>query len=300
MSCVASSSLLLLGHAKQAEHTLKLLEVEYQELENAPSYLQGLLFAHQAALLYEQNQLEQAFDLAQQALHLIEQTDIVLFMEQSYVILIQIFLSRQQHAAAQEMLQRFSTLLAYRDNEYAQASLLSGLQVRFWLATGKLQLAVQWRKQWQKLAPLQPVFAQERVAIAQARVLLTEQKSAEAHHLLTTWLPQARLAERKAHVLEMCLLEALACQQMQRGPEALQALAEALVIGESEGFVRHFLDEGAQLVPLLQRSRACHGGGYIDRLLEAFEQEKQKMGKVAIRASFTLNQALIIKHSSNH
>ncbi len=291
--CLASSYLLMLGQVKQAEHALDLISLKYPETRNPPTPSQGVLYAYQAALLYEQNALERAFDLAQQAQHLIGQAGVLLFVDSAYVVLLQIFLACEQFDAAEETLQHLLTLPTYRDNDYVQAWQLSGLQVRLWLATGKQELAVQWSKRCQQQAPLPSVFAQEREAVAQVRVLLAEHRSEEACHLLAAWLPQARLMERYEHVLEMCLLQALAFQQMRKEQDALYALEEALAIGEPEGYVRHFLDEGSGLVPLLKRSRDRHPSLYVDRLLEAFGQADKKVRKQTISASSPHNQTLI-------
>ena len=154
--------------------------MEHQQTPNLPSSFLGVLYAYQAAVLYEQNSLERAFDLAQQAQHLTWQVGAFLFVDPAYVVLIQIFLAGKQFDAAEETLQRLLALPSYRDNDYAQTWLLSGLQVRLWLATGKQETAVQWSKRRQQHAPLPPVFAQEREAVAQELALLTK-KLTEAH-----------------------------------------------------------------------------------------------------------------------
>jgi LuxR family maltose regulon positive regulatory protein len=289
LSCKASSYLLMLGQLKQAGQALALLALEHRE----QPLLRGFLSASQAALLYEQNQLEQAFDLAQQAVHLLEQAGAMLYVDQAYVVLMRIFLARLQFDEAEDALHRLLTLPAYRDNRYAQTWCLSGLQVQLWLATGKQDVAVQWRKECQQQAPLPSVFAQEREAVAGVRVLLAEWRSEEAHQLLAPWLPRARQTGRWEQVLEMCLLEALACQQMQQEQEALQALEEALTIGEPEGYLRHFLDEGSRLVPLLKRSRERQRGPYVDRLLEAFVEGEKRTREKTGPASPAHSQVLI-------
>ena len=285
--CLASFYLLMLGQVKQAEHALDLISLKHPETRNPPSPSLGVFYAYQAALLYEQNSLERAFDLAQQAQHLIGQAGVLQFIDAAYMVLLQIFLACGQFDAAEETLQHLLALPSYRDNAYVQTWLLSGLQVRLWLATGKQELAVQWSKRRQQQAPLSSVFAQEREAVAQARVLLAERRSEEARSLLATWLPQARSMERYEHVLEMCLLQALAYQQMRREQDALHALQEALAIGEPEGYMRHFLDEGPALVPLLKRSREHYPSSYVDRLLEAFGQGEKRTSKQISHVSTT-------------
>ncbi|GHO97553.1 LuxR family transcriptional regulator [Reticulibacter mediterranei] len=289
MSCIAASYLLMLGQVKHAEQELARLALEPWEHPLA----RGYLAASQAVLLYEQNQLEPAFDQAQQALHLLEQAGAGHIVDRAYVVLMQIFLARQQFDEAEDALQRLLTLPFYRDNRYAQTWRLAGLQVRLWLSVGQQDVAVQWWMRAQQQVPLPSVFAQEREAVAGVRVLLAERKSEEARHLLAPWLPQARLTERREQVLEMCLLEALASQQMQQEQQALQALEEALLIGEPEGYLRHFLDEGQELVPLLKRSLEQQRRPYVDRLLEAFLQEEKRMHEKSGPSSSANPQVLI-------
>ncbi len=291
--CLASWYQFMIGQVRQAEHTLDLILLEHLQMPNQSSYSPETFYPFQAALLYEQNNLEKAFDLANKAQHLIAQSGGLLFVDQAYVVLLQTFLACEQFDAAEESLQHLFTLPISRDNQYMQMWLLSGLQVRLWLATGKQELAVQWRKRSQQQVPHPSVFAQEREAVAQARVLLAEKKSEEACHLLASWLPQARSTERWMHVLEMRLLQALAYQQMRREQDALQALEEALAIGEPEGYVRSFLDEGPGLVPLLKRSRERHPSPYVDRLLEAFGQVEKRTHKQSDSTFHAHNQALI-------
>ena len=292
-SCQTASYLLLQGRLRQAEHMLDLLMVEPQKPENHSSFLRGVLYSHQAVVLYEQNQLEQAFDLAQQALLLIGQAGAIIFIDQPYIVLLQFFLARQQFAAAEEILHHLLALPAYRDNAYGKAWVLSDLQVRFWLVSGKLELAVQWRKKFQQQKPHPSIWAQEHEIIAQVRVLLAERENEAAYHLLATWLPLARAAERWLDVLDMYLLEALTLQQMLQMPQALQAVEKALTLGEPEGYMRPFLDAGTDLIQLLQRSQEQHPGPYVEHILEAFTKETRSPLNVP-DATFTgQKQALI-------
>ncbi len=62
-------------------------------------------------------------------------------------------------------------------------------------------------------------------------------------------------------------------------PQALSALAEAVRLGEPEGYLRSFVEEGAAMETLLYRlreRRAEQGPTpYLDTLLTAFRQESK-------------------------
>jgi LuxR family maltose regulon positive regulatory protein len=81
-------------------------------------------------------------------------------------------------------------------------------------------------------------------------------------------------------VIEARVLEALALAGRDDAGDAeraLLALERALVLGDGEGYVRVFLDEGAPMETLLRRMERERGGSpYVVRLLEAFEAERAR------------------------
>jgi LuxR family maltose regulon positive regulatory protein len=75
-------------------------------------------------------------------------------------------------------------------------------------------------------------------------------------------------------------LQALAYQKLHEEPQALAALSEAVRLGEPEGYIRIFVEEGAPVAELLSRLREqqCQTGStsYLDTLLAAFAQESKR------------------------
>ncbi len=66
------------------------------------------------------------------------------------------------------------------------------------------------------------------------------------------------------------MLQALTCRNGNTSTQALRALEQALTLGEPEGYVRTFIDEGEPMVRLLQR--ALSQGlmpDYVAKLLDA-------------------------------
>ena len=65
--------------------------------------------------------------------------------------------------------------------------------------------------------------------------------------------------------------------------QALNALSEAVRLGEPEGYIRSFVDEGASMEALLYQLRGRdrnHGSTpYLERLLAAFQQEGIAQGQ---------------------
>ena len=55
----------------------------------------------------------------------------------------------------------------------------------------------------------------------------------------------------------------------------IEALEQALVLAEPEGYVRIFIDEGAPMAALLRQAATCGiGPGYVTRLLAAFGDQR--------------------------
>jgi LuxR family maltose regulon positive regulatory protein len=84
-------------------------------------------------------------------------------------------------------------------------------------------------------------------------------------------------------VIEIRILQALAHQKLHEEPQALAALSEAVHLGEPEGYIRSFVEEGAPMADLLSRLRQeqRHTGPtpYLDMLLAAFAQESKRHGR---------------------
>ncbi len=189
-------------------------------------------------------------------------------------------------------------------------------RVRLWLARGEVDRAVRWAEQLvrQRQVDLsaygRPYPAQYRrdcEDVARARVALGLSRLDEALEMLEPVAVRAEEGGRRSHLIEIKLLQALAhsmrSQKGEKGEEekALTLLEEAVRLGEAEGFIRSFVDEGPRLAALLSRLRARErhsqvstpGAGtmeYLDVLLAAFEGDgpasltsKSKRTPVAVK-----------------
>jgi LuxR family maltose regulon positive regulatory protein len=168
--------------------------------------------------------------------------------------------------------------------------LLAATRVRLWLAQGDLALAERWAEQVQASLPAPLSETNELLHVAVCRVWIA---SGQAHAdvptlqralgMLARVQAAAQTGGRQNTLIEALVLEALAhyhCAALQgdapSNAAALNALSRALQLGEAEGYVRTFVDEGdamqrlllalgRQALPLRQRA-------YLARLLQAFPQ----------------------------
>ena len=78
-------------------------------------------------------------------------------------------------------------------------------------------------------------------------------------------------------MIEILVLQALAYHAQDDLPAALMSLQHALALGEPEGYIRMFLDEGTAMLNLLREAFA-RGilPDYTGKLQAAFESEKRK------------------------
>jgi LuxR family maltose regulon positive regulatory protein len=154
-------------------------------------------------------------------------------------------------------------------------------QVRLWLACGDLDRAVRWVEQLDIREPLLTSFARERQEVARARVLLATDQPTAALQCLEPVLQRATTGQRWGHVLEIRLLQALAHQRLGEGTQALTALAEAVRLGEPEGYIRSFVEEGEAMEELFcklrEEKRKAGSTSYLDRVLAAFPKQSQML-----------------------
>ena len=91
-----------------------------------------------------------------------------------------------------------------------------------------------------------------RVLLAQSTLDRSDGSARDALALLGRLLRAAEDGQRTGNVIEILVLLALAHQVRGDMPAALAALGRALTLGEPEGYVRVFLDEGPPMAALLQ------------------------------------------------
>jgi LuxR family maltose regulon positive regulatory protein len=92
----------------------------------------------------------------------------------------------------------------------------------------------------------------EQEALLRARFLTLRGEITEALQLLETWQEDAHTTKRIRSELEILVLRSLACAALSRHAQAEQALTEALILAQPEGFQRLFLDKGEALAILLR------------------------------------------------
>jgi LuxR family maltose regulon positive regulatory protein len=145
-------------------------------------------------------------------------------------------------------------------------------QAWLWLKQGNLSAASAWAQNIEPNAHdvLDPTLEFEHMTVA--RIQMAQGRLEEAQTLLTRLLLAANSAERKGRVIEIYVLLALVTRLRGRRDEAIEALAYGISLGESEGYIRTFIDEGAPMAELLREAKAQGVAlPYMAKLIAAFD-----------------------------
>ena len=134
-------------------------------------------------------------------------------------------------------------------------------RARLLLAQGDLGGAARWTKKAGLLADDEPDYAREPGHLVLARVLLAQARAGPALALLDRLYAAAAAQDRVASLIEIGALRALALAASGEEAAAVAALAGALTLACSQGYVRVFADEGAPMAALLARLIAAQRSG---------------------------------------
>ncbi len=157
-------------------------------------------------------------------------------------------------------------------------------KTRVWVAQGRLDEALVWAREQGLSVDDDLSYLSEFDHITLARVLLALYQSdhadgsiSEAVGLLDRLLKAADERGGIGSVIEILVMQAIAYAEQGDLQAALKPLQKALTLGEPEGYVRMFVDEGPPMAQLLLEA-ASRGimPGYTGKLLAAFEAEKRK------------------------
>jgi LuxR family maltose regulon positive regulatory protein len=282
------NSIYLIGAGRLHEAERLTQQALLQETPSGNPHLPeiGWITFCRAELLRERNELACAHSLAREAVSLCEQSVALaslFFLHWGYAVLIHVCLSDGDLDTASMFLQRAEQIgqsMNQQIYQHQHSYFTTVDQVRLWLACGELDRATRWAKQLdvmpqQHLTP----FARERQEVARARILLAKDQPTAALQRLEPARQRATAGQRWGHVLEILLLQALAHDRLHEEPQALAALSEAVRLGEPEGYIRTFVDEGTPMADLLselrEEQRQTGPTPYLDTLLAAFAKESK-------------------------
>jgi LuxR family transcriptional regulator, maltose regulon positive regulatory protein len=241
------------------------------------------LYVGLGALLYEQNELDEAKRLVQHGIELARQEGNVLVLIGGKITLARILQAQGNKQQANDLMQQAIKLTRQRNIgwTWVTGSVRTSLE-QLWVVQGNL-VAAQWVAEGGKNpsesgnAQQRPPYLQEGEEILQARLLLAQRRPAEALEVLDWQHARVETAGRTQHLLEILILKALTYQAQGNMAPALSTLAQAVELARPQGYIRTFVDEGPPMAALLGKLRAIQSWetGYLDRLLAAFQQSEE-------------------------
>jgi LuxR family maltose regulon positive regulatory protein len=153
-------------------------------------------------------------------------------------------------------------------------------RARLLLAQGEVAATARWTHETGLRPDDEPGYPREPGYLVLARVLLAQQRPAEALALLDRLHAAAVAQSRIGSVIEAGALRALALAACGQDADAVNALADVLTLACPQGYVRVFADEGPPMAALLgqliaaQRAGQAAAGvplGCLARLQRAFD-----------------------------
>jgi LuxR family maltose regulon positive regulatory protein len=264
------------GHIKQAMVHWRRAVAAIQEQQTTDSLalpVIGWVYIRMGEILYEWNDLAQAWDYLSRGLERAELGGDVQARIAGQLMAARLKLTAGDIDAADEYLERARPLI-----EHAPfpdwVGRFGRFQLEFWLAQDRLRAAVHWADDMLQNELLADRAQNEEAQLAMARVLVTKGDASSVERalaLLEGLLPAAEAEGRVGVTIETLALRALA--QWRRGDRttAMTSLEHALRLAEPEGYVRLFADLGLPMARLLQEahSRAVIPD-YVAKLLKVF------------------------------
>ncbi|MFD0696129.1 LuxR C-terminal-related transcriptional regulator [Paenibacillus sp. GCM10027628] len=200
---------------------------------------------------YEWNRLDESYDL----LRVIERAPQFrqtpgLFVPH-HITEARIHLAKGDTDWAQHLIQEaIDTVVKLSEFHWLEA--LRAFQIQIWLSAGQLAQAKKAAAYLKLSSKDRPTFNKEYAYLTFVRLLGASRKESEALRLLQAMKPQAARESLLSSMAEIAILQAR--MEMQRGQRkaALHHLHEALQIGERNGYIRSFVDEGEAMAELLE------------------------------------------------
>jgi LuxR family maltose regulon positive regulatory protein len=248
----------------------------------APRY--GIMFVAYSDVPYAWNQLDLAEDNIQQGIRLAEQGGLELIKMFAQIFLARLWYARGEHQRALELLQEAE--LATREAGVNAIHVeLSSYLGRVQAELGYYNEASHWLNRLDLAVGERLGFLEGMQKIHAAHALVSLDRQDEALELAASIEAAVERSGSLSRQIEALVIQALIWQKRGEEQQAVACLQKALILGEHEGFMRVFLDEGREMESLLGRLHSrlisqpdsLEEGktqgllNYIERLLLAFQ-----------------------------
>ncbi len=215
-----------------------------------PSPLSGVAYVGLGTLLYQWNELDHAADHLQQGIDLGKPWSHWEILLGGYVGLACIDLARGAPDRARERLGALMATSQLFKMEWAVPS-IEAYRALIAVRVGEVETAAAWAATFELPQEGEIPSVMEPYVLILVRVLIARGYPEQARGWLSRLLAGAERTGRRDRIIEALTLEAVALHAQGEEEAALASLTRALALGEPEGYVRVFLDEGAPVRTLL-------------------------------------------------
>ena len=244
---------------------------------NAP--LTGQVWVGLSDVYREQNALSIALEYVNEGIKRGEVVQDIDALRDGYITL-----ARVKHAAddvegSQQALHA-AKVVAERTQIRELINQVESWEARLALMQGDIRTAKGWvsRRQIQQSSiqiDMQSIFFDERATYAS--FLLSTKELERASEWLDYLLKRLDGTGKKHELIAVLILQAKCSKAQGRYDEAIRLLGQALLLGESGGYVRVFLDEGPTLAALLRSAGAKgHSPEYVKYLLDCYGEDANR------------------------
>jgi LuxR family maltose regulon positive regulatory protein len=244
----------------------------------------GIGYVGMAEIAYQRNELDAAHRLVTEGIPLCRQLNWTQPLAAALVTLAWIRQANGDPDGARETMAEAERIAP----DSAITGLLNPVPVqraRLLLAQGHVAAAAQWTQQNGLDVGDEPDFAREPGHLLLVRVLLAQRQVGPALELLERLNVTAAAQGRAGSLVEIAALRALALAAGGDADRAMTALAEALSLGDPQGYVRVFADEGPPMAALLAR-------------LIAAQRSSERAADVPLGCLLRLHRALGAQHAA--
>jgi LuxR family maltose regulon positive regulatory protein len=233
----------------------------------------GYALVQLGEIFFERHDLGAAHDHALEGVNLMQGWERPYEMARGCTTLATILQAQEDADGARQALQRAEAIRSQHPNYPKLSSLVSSCRTSLCLAEKGPDEAARLATDMQ-LGQAGALIFREQEQIVLARVLVAQQQWEEVLPLLARMAGEAEAGSRFGRLIEILALQAVARHAQGDTAGAWTALETALTMGEPEGYVRVFVEQGAPMAGLLQRAAARGTAAeYVSRLLAAFEAE---------------------------
>jgi LuxR family maltose regulon positive regulatory protein len=233
----------------------------------------GYVYVNIGRILRQWNRLEDAYRYTMKGLALCRDWNVPEILALSCIELAYIHQAlghdEQARASIQEAIQISDSYSSW------SRKLVTAHQVKLDLVRGDIESAGNWAQTNDLVTDGDFEFHREIEYLVLARVFIAQERFEEAHSLVEQIYRIAQEIGKGQTELEGLILLALVLSAQGETDQALVHLGKALSIGEPEGYIRIFVDEGPPMARLLYEAFSHEiAPNYVQKLLRAFPADE--------------------------